>query len=161
MNIRIHKVNKYILISIIAVISLAMHFKHFSKDLVSIHVWRQTETQTTIVNFYEEDFNILNPRQNNRGDGDGIFRMEFPLMQWMVAGTYKIFGHHLLITRIFMFIIGLFTIAGIYELVLQVLNKKIPAIIAAWTFSFSPGFYYYTINPQPDLSEPFPNFPLF
>lgn len=127
-----------------------MHLKHFPKDLVSIHVWRQTETQTTINNFYEEDFNILNPRQNNRRNGDGIFRMEFPLMQWMIAATYKIFGNHLIITRIFMFLIGLLTIAGIYELVRQIFNRKLPALIAAWAFSFSPDFYYYTINPHPD-----------
>ncbi len=127
-----------------------MHFKHFQKDLISIHVWRQCETQTTIDNFYEEDFNILNPRQNKRGNGDGIFRMEFPLIQWLIAGTYKIFGQKLIITRIIMFLTGLFTIAGIYELVKNIFTRKLPALIAAWTFSFSPVFYYYNINPIPD-----------
>jgi hypothetical protein len=142
--------NKILLLSFIALVSLAMHFRHFKKDLVSIHAWRQAQTQTYIVNFYEEDFNIFNPRQNNRGDGDGIYRREFPLMQWMVAGTYKIFGNHLIITRIWMFFIGLFTIAGIYELVFRVFNHRISAAIAAWTFCFSPAFFYYTINPHPD-----------
>ena len=45
----------------IALISLVMHYEHFEKDLISIHTWRQTQTQSTIVNFYEEDFNIFNP----------------------------------------------------------------------------------------------------
>ena len=127
-----------------------MHFKHFSKDLVSIHVWRQVETQTTIINFYEEDFNILNPRQNFREDGGGLFRMEFPLMQWIVAALYKLFGDNLIITRLFMFLTGLITITGIYELLINIFQRKPPAIAAACTFAFSPGFYYYTINPMPD-----------
>ncbi len=143
-------INKYLLLGILVLISFFMHWPHFQKDLVSLHVWRQVETQTTILNFYEEDFNILNPRRNNRGDGDGIFRMEFPLMQWLVAGIYRIFGNHLIITRLFMFLTGLFTVAGIYELVFRIFNRKLPALIAAWTFNFSPGFYYYTINPMPD-----------
>ncbi len=143
-------INKYLLIGILAFISIVMHWPHFSKDLVSLHVWRQVETQTTILNFYEEDFNLLNPRQNNRGDGDGIFRMEFPLMQWLVAGIFRLLGNHIIITRIFMFLTGLVAIFGIYALVFQLFNRKFPALVAALALNFSPAFYYYTINPLPD-----------
>lgn len=127
-----------------------MHFNHFSKDLMSIHVWRQTQTQSTINNFYEEDMNILNPRRNNRGATEGLFRMEFPLMQWLVAAQYKVFGNHLIISRIFMFIIGLFSVFGIYYLLNALFKNTTLAVIGAWTFNFSPSFYYYTINPLPD-----------
>ena len=138
-----------ILVSIVVISSL-MHLKHFSKDLMSIHVWRQTQTQSTINNFYEEDMNIFNPRRNDRGDSDGIFRMEFPLMQWLVACQYKIFGYHLIITRIFMFLIGLLSILGIYKLLDSLFHKTILSVIGAWAFNFSPSFYYHTINPLPD-----------
>jgi len=144
-----NKIRNVILISIV-LISTAMHFKHFSKDLMSIHVWRQTQTQSTIINFYEEDMNILNPRRNDRGDSDGIFRMEFPIMQWLVATQYKIFGNHLIITRLFMFLIGFLTILGIYKLLDALFHNPIISIIGAWAFNFSPSFYYYTINPMPD-----------
>ncbi len=130
--------------------STLMHFKHFSKDLLSIHVWRQTQTQSTIINFYEEDMNIFNPRRNDRGETEGIFRMEFPLMQWLVAGQYKIFGNHLIVSRIFMFIIGFFSILGIYKLLDSLFHNTTLSVIGAWTFNFSPTFYYYTINPLPD-----------
>lgn len=127
-----------------------MHFKEFSKDLMSIHVWRQTQTQSTIINFYEEDMNILSPHRNDRGDGDGLFRMEFPLMQWLVACLYKVFGNHLIITRACMFVIGLFTIIGIYQLLQSLFRNTTLAVMGAWAFNFSPCFYYYTINPLPD-----------
>lgn len=134
----------------IALISFLMHLEHFPKELVSIHVWRQTQTQSTINNFYEEDMNILNPRRNDRGDGDGIFRMEFPLMQWMVAALYKLFGPHMIISRGFMFLLGLLTMMGMYTL-LQVLFRQVQLSLAgAWALTFSPSFFYYTINPLPD-----------
>lgn len=142
-------VRNTILFSIL-VISFLMHARHFSKELVSIHVWRQTQTQSTIINFYEEDMNILNPRRNHRGDSEGIFRMEFPLMQWLVASTYKIFGKHLIISRVFMFILGLISILGIYQLLITLFKIEILAVIGAWAFTFSPSFFYYTINPLPD-----------
>ncbi len=142
-------IRNIILLSIV-LISVLMHFEHFSKDLMSIHVWRQTQTQSTTINFYEEDMNIFNPRRNDRGDTEGIFRMEFPLMQWIVACLYKVFGNHIIITRIFMFLIGLLSILGLYKLLDALFHNTVLSVIGAWAFNFSPSFYYYTINPLPD-----------
>ena len=141
---------KNIVLLSIVFISFIMHYQHFSKDIISIHSWRQTQTQSTINNFYEEDMNILNPRRNDRGNGDGIFRMEFPLMQWLVAGSYYVFGKSILVTRLFMFGIGLLSVLGMYKLLLILFEKEILAIFGAWAFNFSPSFFYYTINPLPD-----------
>ena len=123
--------HRNIILFSIVLISLVMHFNHFSKELISFHVWRQTQTQSTIINFYEEDMIILNPRINNRGDGDGISRMEFPLMQWLVACLYKVVGDHLIISRIFMFIIGLISVLGIYKLIISIFQNRTMALIGA------------------------------
>ncbi len=138
-----------ILISI-GILSCLMHFNIFSKELVGAHIWRQTQTQSTIINFYEEDMNIFNPRRNDRGDTGGILRIEFPLMQWIVACVYKVFGNHLWITRICMFIIGLLSVLGIYILFMAVFKNELIAVTGAWAFNFSPSFYYYTVCPMPD-----------
>jgi len=135
---------------ILAMISLAMHFPHLSKELMGKHVWRQTQTQSTINSFVHEDMNIFHPRRNDRGAGDGIFRMEFPLMQWLVAIIYKIFGDHIIITRLCMWLIGVFSVGGMYCLLLKLLGKRSVATMGAWAFNFSPAFFYYTINPLPD-----------
>ncbi len=135
---------------LIVLVSLTMHYRHFPKELIGMHVWRQTQTQSTIINFYEEDMNILNPAKNDRGVGDGVFRMEFPLMQWLVAGIYKLIGNHLIIARIFMFITGLLSVAGIYKLLQAIFRNETIALTGAWAFNFSPSFYYHTINPMPD-----------
>jgi 4-amino-4-deoxy-L-arabinose transferase-like glycosyltransferase len=141
---------KLILFVAIPLLSMFMHWHVFSTDLVGIHVWRQTQTQTVIDNFANEDFNILHPRINSRGSGDGIFRMEFPVMQWLYACFYKLFGNHIIITRILSFVTGLFSIWGMYRLVAAVFRNERMALIGAWCFTFSPVFYYYTLNPLPD-----------
>jgi 4-amino-4-deoxy-L-arabinose transferase-like glycosyltransferase len=139
-----------IILSGILLISAFMHLQHFPKELVSIHTWRQTQTQSNINNFYEEDMNILNPRRNDRGDTDGIFQMEFPLMQWLVAIQYKVFGNHLIISRLFMFLTGCFSVLGIWVLLEALFQKHYLSMMGAWAFTFSPNFYYYMINPMPD-----------
>jgi 4-amino-4-deoxy-L-arabinose transferase-like glycosyltransferase len=122
----------------------------FRTDLVGRHVWRQTQTQTVVVNFYEEDFNILNPRLNSRGSGDGIRRLEFPAMQWMFACFYKIFGNHLIITRILSFAVGIFSVWGMYFFLNTLFKNRLTALVGAWALNFSPAFFYHTLNPMPD-----------
>ncbi len=139
-----------IILIMIPVISLIMHLRAFDKDLTSMHAWRQTQTQATIISFYEEDFNILNPRRDARGDGEGIFRMEFPLMQWIFAGFHKILGEDIIITRILSFLIGIFSVFGIYFMLRNIFSNRVIAILGAWAFNFSPSFYYYTVSPLPD-----------
>lgn len=139
-----------ILLIAIPLISIAMHWKAFQADLIGRHVWRQVQTQSVIANFYEEDFNILNPRLAPRGSGDGIQRMEFPLMQWLFACCYKVFGSHLVITRILTFLIGLGSLAGMFFLVKNLFKDRLAALTGAWALNFSPAFFYFTVNPLPD-----------
>lgn len=134
----------------IPVLSLVLHFHVFNLDLVGIHVWRQTETQTVINNFYRDDLNIFNPRMNSPADTDRLHRMEFPLMQWLFALFYKIIGPHIVISRVISFLIGLCSVYGMFYLCDKVFKNKATATISAWCFNFSPVFYYYTVNPLPD-----------
>ena len=131
-------------------ISFLLHLPIFKLNLIGYHVWRQTQTQTVIENFCTEDFCILNPRLNNLSFPDRIIRMEFPLYQWIVAFFCKLFGNHVLVTRIVTFIIGIFSISGFYLLASSVFKNKKMAAVGAWAICFSPVFYYYTINPLPD-----------
>jgi hypothetical protein len=132
-------------------LSLFMHLPHFQKELIGVHVWRQTQTQGTIDLFFEEDFCILNPKKYNRGAGDGIFRMEFPLMQWLTAGLYKLFGQHLIITRIFMFVLAAAAIAGMYFWIKELTRRRIVAFAGSWGLAFAPSFFYFSVNPLPDV----------
>ena len=143
------KYNKLVLV-LIPILSFAMHFRVIQLDLIGIHVWRQTQTQTVINNFANEDLNILHPKYNTNPDTNRIMRMEFPIMQWIFALFFKLFGNHIIISRILTFIMGIFSVWGIYAMLMNIFDNKLCALIGAWAFNFSPEFYYYTINPLPD-----------
>jgi len=145
-------INKYhrVILCFIPLLSFALHYHIFNLDLVGIHVWRQTETQTVINNFYHDDFNIFNAKINNFVWRNRDFRLEFPTLQWIYAIFYKIFGEHIAISRVLTFILGLFSVYGMYYLCKAVFKNIQIATICAWCFNFSPVFYYYTVNPLPD-----------
>jgi 4-amino-4-deoxy-L-arabinose transferase-like glycosyltransferase len=136
---------------LLPVLSLAMHWRIFSTDLIGVHLWRQSQTQLNIQNFYRQDFNILHPRVNvtNRA-ASTLYRYEFPLMQWCVAALYQGLGESVFITRVCMFLLGLCTVYGVYFLIRELFNDREIALLTAWAFNFSPVFYYYTMNPIPD-----------
>lgn len=131
-------------------ISVFQHYRVFSLDVIGYHSWRQTQTQTVTDNFYKVDFNILNPRLDDLHYPDGIYRMEFPLAQWLVASLYKLFGSHLYITRLFFYIATFITVLGMFKLTFKLTQHKLTSLLTAWLFLFSPVLYYYSVNPLPD-----------
>lgn len=131
-------------------LSILMHSHLFNTNLLGHHVWRQTQTQTVINNFAFEDFNILNPRANEPAHTDRLLRMEFPVMQWLFAIFFKLFGNHIIITRLLTLLIGFFSMLGMYRIGKTIFKNRATGVIAAWTICFSPAFYYFIICPMPD-----------
>ena len=135
---------------LIAIVSLVFHWDVFKLDLIGTHNMRQAQTQENILHFYRHDFNILNPRTHNTGHEGNIKRAELPVMQWVVALVYKCTGESFLVTRIMMFLIGLGSSLGMFYLLRILFNDHLTAFAGTWAFSFSPVFYYHSINPMPD-----------
>lgn len=142
-------VNRIILLFTL-VVTTGLHAPHFHKDIMGMHSWRQTQTQTNTVSFVEEDGNILHPRRNNRGGGDGIFRMEFPLYQWSAAKIHQVFGFGPHVMRVYLFLLGLLTLVGLYQWLKLMLSSSVLAAIGAWGLAFAPTFFYHSFNPMPD-----------
>ena len=152
MNLSVHRNVKPILFILFMMMAGAiLHAPQFKKDLVGFHVWRQTQTQNTILSFAFEDGNIFKPRRNERGAGEGVFRMEFPLMQWLVSKPVRWGEERILITRISCFLLSLIGVAGFFFLIYWLTSRKILSGAGAFLLLFCPLFYYYSINPLPDL----------
>lgn len=142
--------SRWIVFGLIPVMALLMHLHLLPLELRGVHAWRQTETASNIVNFYEEDFNLFNPRVNSLEWEDGLKRMEFPLMQWVMAGFYKVFGPHILIVRVLSLLIFLIGVFGMFRLGQALFGDELRATLLAWTYAWSPVLFYYCINPLPD-----------
>lgn len=139
-----------ILISAI-VLFVLMHIRIFPLNLIGFHVWRQTQTQTVIDNFYEEDPNILHPRVNARGDGSGIYRTDFPLMQWIIAGIYHVTGPSILVTRMLMCVFTIIGMLLLYGFLQRRFQSEGIALAAAIMYLFTPMLYYYGMVPLVDV----------
>lgn len=143
--------HRWILFALIPLLGVVLHWNIWTKPLIGVHVWRQAQTQINIENFAFEDFNLFHPRiDDGRGNNGGIQRMEFPIMQWFIAIFYKMFGDHLIISRILSWLIGLFSVWGMYVLFQAVFRRRATAVAGAWAFHFSPLMFYYSLNPLPD-----------
>lgn len=140
--------NYKLVLLLIPLISFIMHLHIFKLDLVGIHVWRQTQTQTVINNFYQGSMDITDPVYNDFNRRS--LKMEFPVMQWLFACVHKVLGSDIAITRILTFILGLCSVFGVFRLADVIFRNKVPAVLCAWMFNWSPLFYYYTVNPLPD-----------
>jgi len=139
---------RYLLL--IALLSLLMRAHHVGQEFSGYHSWRQTQTQTTVLNFAFQDSDLFTPRVNNLGSGSDIQRMEFPLMQWIFSWPYRLLGDHPAISRLLTFLMGLLTLFAFREMVLRLTGSALTAGVATVGLIFSPLFYYYSINPMPD-----------
>lgn len=117
---------------------------------MGMHAWRQTQTQTNTINFLEEGGSILYPKRNDRGAGDGVFRQEFPLYQWLTAKVYAGIGERPSVMRGVSFALTILTVFGLYFWLARISDDKLIAAITAGAFAFSPTFFYHGFNPMPD-----------
>jgi hypothetical protein len=117
----------------------------------SVHVWRQCNTMAVARNFYEESMNILRPRIDRRNDTDGVTGMQFPSYEWVVAGSYQLFGFHEFLPRVINWLISLAGIVAFYYLVRQVSGAAWLGAVGAWCLAWSPEVYYHGLNALPDI----------
>jgi 4-amino-4-deoxy-L-arabinose transferase-like glycosyltransferase len=102
-------------------------------------------------NFYDEGMNILQPRVDKRADTNGITGMQFPSYEWLVAGSYHVFGFHEALPRIITWLIYVAGVIAFYQLVNQISGSVWLSGIGAWCLTWSPELYYHGINALPDV----------
>lgn len=144
-------IRKEVLLFLIPIIiSLILHLNVFKTDLVGIHVWRQTQTQTVIYNFSENPSPIYKPQKFDLRNGSSDLLYEFPIYQWIIAEYNHFFGYSVSHSRIITFIIFCIFLFGFYKLVKLHCNTEI-ALFTLYCLAFSPLLYYYCVNPMPDI----------
>ncbi|MEL7159298.1 MAG: glycosyltransferase family 39 protein, partial [Bacteroidota bacterium] len=133
-------------------LSTGLHWNKFPLEVQGYHTWRQSWTMLNARNFARVDANILNPRiAGVRDDGPKIHRLEFPVTQWVIGAGYRLFGEHILIARLFIFLIGIVAVLGMYALLRALALTPLVAATGAILMQFSTVFFFYTINPLPDF----------
>ena len=128
-----------------------MHFPFLNRPPESVHLWRQSNTLAMARNFSEEGMNILEPKVDRRGTGNGITGSQFPSYEYILALSYKAFGEKYFLHRIFSFLLYAWGAWGISLLAFRIFKNNVAAQIAAIGYLFSPELFYHGINALPDI----------
>lgn len=116
------------------------------------HEWREADTCTVAWNLHAESFDLLHPRINVRGAGDGITGQEFPLLNAAIAAGWSVFGENQhWWARLLSVASGLALIIGVRRLLLDLRWPAAAAGLAAAALACSPLLFFYGRKIIPDM----------
>jgi 4-amino-4-deoxy-L-arabinose transferase-like glycosyltransferase len=139
-------------LAFIVILHIVLHLPFINLPPCSIHVWRQCNTLAVARNFYTESGNILEPRVDRRGQGDGITGMHFPAYEWALSKIYFITGETYYAHRLFSLLLSSLSIVAIFFFLREVARDSFFALAGAWCLTWSPEFFYHSINALPDIA---------
>ena len=118
----------------------------------SIHFMRQTDCLSFVVTYYNYGMNFFEPRVLNLNSDNGKAIGEFPILYYLTAVFYKIFGEHEFFLRLINLSIVTVGLFYLYKLLLKVLSDIVYALSFTFLFFSSTILIYYTNNYLPDAA---------
>ena len=111
--------------------------------------WRECDMGSIARNFVREGMNPLYPRIDWRGSGPGYAEMELPLLPFLTAVTYSLFGIHDQFGRVWAFLFSLGTLFFFFRLAREYLDR-FSATVAFAFFAFNPLIVDVSTSIQPE-----------
>ncbi len=123
------------------------YHKILFKPPQSIHLWRQSDCLSITLNYYQDNCPFFEPAIHNLGrNGTGKTVSDFPLIYYLVAKLWQVFGHFEFIYRLIVllfFFSGLFALFKIFE---NILRDSILALTTPLLLFTSPTLVYFANN---------------
>ena len=119
----------------------------------SIHIWRQTNSLSIALNFYDHGNSLFEPQIHNQFCDDGMSGKtagEFPIVYFAVAKLWKLFGVHEWIFRLVQLIILFLGLFALFEICFHFLKNQFWSGFISLLLFTSPIFVFYGINFLPD-----------
>lgn len=117
----------------------------------SIHQWRQTDCLSIALNYYYEGMNFFKPHTHWLGNtGTGKLVGEFPIIYYLVAILWKIFGYHEIIFRSVDIAIVFTGLWMFRKMLFNFLEDSFWATSISLFVFTSPVLVFYTNNFLPD-----------
>ena len=144
------KYSKWIFVLLLIGISF---FYNFHKILFfhpqSVHQWRQCDCLSYTKNYYEEGMRFLQPTlhcQLSDGGQSGNTVGEFPILYYLVAFLWKIFGQQEFIFRSVNLLIAFLGLFALFKVLEDLFKDSFWAVGISLLFYTSPMFVYYANN---------------
>ncbi len=140
------KKSKWIFLSLLLVLSLIYNYHSILfKPPGVIHQWRQCDCLSLASNYYNNGMDFLSPAVYFAGnDGTGKTASEFPIIYYIVAFFWKIFGKHEIIFRLLNLSIVYTGLFFLFRFIEEKLKDSFWAIVLALFVFTSPILVYYS-----------------
>lgn len=115
-----------------------------------IHIMRQSDSLSFASQYYNHGFHFFEPQLFNLKNADGKAVCEFPLLYYITALLYLIFGKNFLILKLLNLSILYFGIFNVFRLTYGILKDYFYAALIALFLFTSTVFNYYSFNYLPD-----------
>jgi hypothetical protein len=137
--------NNTLAISVFA-IALVVRLYHITYPIYDCMSFRQTQTASTILNYFRDGIDLLLPKVNSIGS-PGVLVLEFPLFQVIGALVYKIFSPDIIYIRFLSIICCLVAALYLYKLA-RLFFDKTSAIFSIVFFLFAPLNIFFSRTPM-------------
>jgi 4-amino-4-deoxy-L-arabinose transferase-like glycosyltransferase len=145
--------NKAFLIILFLVYFITHVFTQSANRPQSVHMWAMCDRASIARNYEQFSMDFFKPRVHESKEGDGITGLEFPIVNYVAAIFYKIFGFNEIWYRLlmlFIFTAGIFCAFKLTSFYIKDLYFRIFAVL---TIVLSPVMTYYSANFIPDTAS--------
>lgn len=118
----------------------------------SVHMWAMCDRGSVARNYAQDSMDFFHPRVHETKEGEGISGMEFPVMNYLAAVCYKIFGFNEFWYRLLMFLVHTAGIAAAYAITGFFLQQTANRLLTVALYISSPVMTYYAANFIPDTA---------
>lgn len=142
-----------ILLLLLGLIAIYYHYFFWMQiPPCGTHIWRQTDSAAFAWCYWQNGLDFFHPQIMNRSFGNGYALSEFPVLQYLVAILYSIFGQHwflLKVVYVLVFIGGLFALFYIVSFFVQEIFWSYFITIL---FFAAPSLVFYGNTSIPDVA---------
>jgi hypothetical protein len=126
--------------------ALIVRLYHITYPIYDCMSFRQTQTASTILNYYRDGIDLLLPKVNSLGS-PGVLVLEFPLFQGLSALIYKLSSPDIIYIRFLSIICCLVAAVYLYKIA-RLFFDKTSAIFSIIFFLFAPLNIFFSRTPM-------------
>lgn len=153
LNKIVEKYKYYIFIGILLILYFLFDFFAIAfREPYGIHFIRQTDSLSFVANYYRHGFHFFEPQIFHLQSIDGKTACEFPILYYLTALSYLIFGEHSFILRIITLTISTVGFIYLFKLTHLFIKDILISLPLSLMICSSSVLLYYSNNYLPDAS---------
>lgn len=142
------RIDPFIIPGVFVIVLFFLNFysKTFFSHPTIIHQWRQADCLSITKNYYEEGLQFFHPKIHYQGSFEGKAVSEFPILNYITACLWKLFGEHEFIYRLLEYVIFISALFVLFNTIFHFFKSGLLAFFSISIFLTSPLLVYYSVS---------------